>query len=120
MGFHGASRSQAEEPLCCPAGEHFRPLPVDPTCRETPMPILHKFAALVAHPLVRATCQVLNLETAHFAVEAVSGYLRERFTDHSQRLAEALQRATDRAWRTLELALAGKSFTQRLARTEDA
>ena len=84
------------------------------------MIFLNKFAALVAHPLVRATCEVLNVEIAHSAVATVANLLRERFTDHSQRLTEALQRATDRAWKTLEIALAGKSFTQRLARAEDA
>jgi hypothetical protein len=72
------------------------------------MPLVDKFAALVAHPLVRATCQVLNLESAHSAATAVSGYLQERFTDHSKKLPEALQRATERAWKTLELSLAGK------------
>jgi hypothetical protein len=52
------------------------------------------------------------------------GFLAERFTDHSQRLEAALQRATANAWRPLELALAGESFRERLrqgllARKED-
>jgi hypothetical protein len=84
------------------------------------MPVLQQFAALVAHPLVKATCQALNIESAHTAAAAVSDYLRDRFTDHSQRLIDALHRATERAWKTLELALAGRSFTRRLARAEDA
>src|SRR6185503_18631248 len=38
------------------------------------------------------------------------GWLRNRFGDHSGRLTRALERAQDRAWRTVELALAGSSW----------
>ncbi len=51
--------------------------------------------------------------------EAVIGFLRRHFTDHSQRLRAALQQANDRAWRALEVALAGESLLGRLARAED-
>src|SRR5262249_60301459 len=44
---------------------------------------------------------------------ALVGFLVQRFSDHSRRLDEALRAASDRAWRTLELALAGPSWWQR-------
>ncbi len=45
--------------------------------------------------------------------EAVAGFLTDRFTDQSQRLNQALQDANDRAWKALEIALAGDSFWDR-------
>src|SRR5215207_4488880 len=44
------------------------------------------------------------------ALEGVHGLLAQRFSDHSLKLAEALGRANDRAWRVVELALAGRSW----------
>src|SRR5262249_11189069 len=41
---------------------------------------------------------------------ALAGWLSNRFSDHSQRLTRALERAQDRAWRAVELALAGSSW----------
>ena len=45
--------------------------------------------------------------------EAVVGLLMQRFTDHSKKLTEALEHASDRAWKALEIALAGDSFWDR-------
>jgi serine/threonine protein kinase len=90
------------------------------TNKGCPTPMLHKFAALVAHPLVRTTCQVLNIEAVHSAADAVAGYLKDRFTDHSLKLSVALQRAVERSWKTLELSLAGPGFMKAIARAEDA
>ena len=45
--------------------------------------------------------------------DAVVGFLTERFTDHSQTLTKALQTANERAWKALEVALAGESFWER-------
>jgi serine/threonine protein kinase len=53
------------------------------------------------------------------AVAAAIEHLRERFTDQSQRLSRTLQDANDRAWRTLEIALAGESLRNWLDRSED-
>jgi hypothetical protein len=39
--------------------------------------------------------------------------LADRFSDASQRMSAALQSATDRAWRTLEISLAGSSWLDR-------
>src|SRR5690349_21049593 len=83
------------------------------------MGILLKLSALAARPLVRTACQALGLEVAQAAGEAVASYLGQRFTDHSKRLSEALRRANERAWQTLEFSLAGESLVNALARSED-
>lgn len=44
--------------------------------------------------------------------ETVMRFLRERFSDHGQRLENALHESGDRAWRCLEVALAGSSWWQ--------
>ncbi len=51
--------------------------------------------------------------------EAVVGFLSRHFTDHSERLTNALQDSADRAWKGLEVALAGESLLGRLAPTEE-
>ena len=55
--------------------------------------------------------------------EAVVKFLADRFTDHSQKLTAALQTANDRAWKAIEVALAGDSLWERckvtLASAED-
>src|SRR4051812_4583003 len=53
--------------------------------------------------------QVLGDGVENVIVE-VTGLLR----DHSQRLPQALRRAHDRAWRSLEVALAGDGMLDRL------
>ncbi len=53
------------------------------------------------------------------AVGAAAAFLAVRFNDSSQRVPEALRRSTDRAWRALEIALAGESLLSRLDRAED-
>jgi WD40 repeat protein len=45
--------------------------------------------------------------------EAAVNALLQYCTDHSGRLTEALRRANERAWRALELALAGETFWER-------
>jgi serine/threonine protein kinase len=51
------------------------------------------------------------------------GMLSDQLSEHSQRLTQALRHANDHAWHTLELALAGDSWWDRvkgvLARSED-
>jgi hypothetical protein len=45
--------------------------------------------------------------------EGIADFLGKRFVDHSQRLNKALARSSDRAWRAVELALAGNSWWDR-------
>ena len=54
------------------------------------------------------------------ALQAVGRFLYTRFTDPSKKLPDALRRSADRAWRSLEVALAGESWLTRwAARGED-
>ena len=56
---------------------------------------------------------------AHGAGEAAVSILVERFTNHTEQLNRALQRANDRAWKTLESVLAGPSFFDILKPADD-
>jgi serine/threonine protein kinase len=77
-------------------------------------------ATLVLRKLVVGACTAVGVGEAGEAAIAVVGFLKERFTDHSQRLIVALQHANERAWRALELSLAGESLLKTVtARAED-
>src|SRR4051794_18347791 len=57
------------------------------------------------------------------AAVAVVDFLQQRFTDQSERLTGALTQANERAWNSLEIALAGDSLWERckllMASSED-
>src|SRR5262245_56789596 len=84
------------------------------------MSIFLSLSSLALRQVVDGACAALG---AKGGGEAIVGFLTERFTDHSQRLARALQHANDNAWKALEVALAGDSLWERckaaLARAED-
>src|SRR5439155_13183933 len=69
--------------------------------------------ALALRGLVGGACKALGCEAGAAAVDNVVGFLMRHFTDHSQRLLEALRHANERAWRALEVALAGDSTWDR-------
>jgi serine/threonine protein kinase len=50
------------------------------------------------------------------AGEAVVKFLSQRFSDHSKRLTRALERSHERAWRAVEVAMAGNSWWERCQR----
>ncbi len=50
--------------------------------------------------------------------KAVEG-VRSHFTDHSERLTEALAQSNEKAWKTIEIALGGQRFWDRFASAED-
>ena len=70
---------------------------------------------------VRQIAQALRdgeaLEAAHSAVEKVTAKLSEHFTNHSEKFKQAFQKASYRAWKTLEFALADRRVV-RIAATE--
>jgi serine/threonine protein kinase len=70
-----------------------------------------QLSVLALRPLVGAASQAsgLDAELTQGFLDGLSG----RFTDHSAKLCTALQKANERAWRALELALAGDSLWQR-------
>jgi hypothetical protein len=74
------------------------------------MSIFISLSSLALRQVVDGACAALG---ARESGEAVVGFLAERFTDHSQRLARALQQANDNAWKALEIALAGDSLWER-------
>jgi serine/threonine protein kinase len=77
------------------------------------MRTLQNLSALALQPLLRGAGEAVGLKAAGHGSAALLGFLIQRFSDHSRRLEEALHTASDRAWRTLELALAGPSWWQR-------
>src|SRR5262249_27159564 len=84
------------------------------------MSIFPHAAALALQPLVAGVSRALGLGQGPDAFDDLSRFLTDRLLDHSRRLPEALRRAHDRAWRALEVALAGPSFAGALGRAEDA
>jgi tetratricopeptide (TPR) repeat protein len=86
------------------------------------MPLIASLVNCCLKPLVEGASAALGYALPSAGADAVGGFLRQRFTDHSQRLSTALTHANQHAWHTLELALAGDSAweqcQQLLATTE--
>jgi uracil-DNA glycosylase family 4 len=77
------------------------------------MGIALHLSTLAVRQVVGGACQAVGVPLGEQAVEGVVGFLSSRFVDHSQHLTEALSGANDRAWRALEIALAGDSLWER-------
>jgi uracil-DNA glycosylase family 4 len=77
------------------------------------MRITANLCALALKGVVVGACRTVGIEGGEGAVEGVVGFLVRRFTDHSQRLTEALRQSNERAWKALEVALAGDSLWDR-------
>lgn len=63
---------------------------------------------------LRLSVLAMRYMTGGEAAVVIANSLIERFSDHSQRLTAALHTANERAWKALELALAGESFWDRI------
>src|SRR5262245_10602765 len=87
------------------------------------MGIPQTLSSLALGPLVNGAVDAVGGKLAGAVAERVFEFLKDRFTDHSQRLNRALDHANTRAWKALEVALAGESFWERcqaaLGRAED-
>jgi hypothetical protein len=83
------------------------------------MSLVPPICLFAARQLLSAACAALGLAVEEKCIDAVFVFLTERFTDQSQRLRTALESATERAWKALEVALAGESFWNWLDRAED-
>jgi hypothetical protein len=83
------------------------------------MSVVQHLSALALRGLAGGTAQSLALGDGEHAADALFHFLTDRFRDHSQRLPAALRRAGERAWRALEIALAGESLWSRLDRADD-
>jgi len=86
------------------------------------MSLLPDLVSLAMRPLLAGINAALDnevIEAVAVGVPAVAGgklvgYLVHRYRDTSTDLPNALQRASDRAWRSFEIALAGESWWSRL------
>src|SRR5262249_41969177 len=63
--------------------------------------------------LVSGACRAVGLDVGDAAVGGVVGLLTRHFTDQSRRLTEAMRRTHERAWKAIEVALAGDSLWDR-------
>lgn len=77
------------------------------------MRISSNLAALSLRQLAGGACRAAGLEMGEGAVVGTVNFLFKRFLDHSTRLTEALAQTNERAWRALEVALAGDSLWER-------
>jgi hypothetical protein len=87
------------------------------------MGLVQTLAPLVLRQLIAGACDAVGFKAGGKTADAVIDFLQERFTDHSQRLTKAIADANDKAWKALEIALAGESLWERcqavMARSED-
>ena len=77
------------------------------------MDIFFNLSALALKDVAGDALQSIGGNLAGNAMGHVAGFLYNHFRDHSDRLSKALFQSTDRAWKTLELTLAGESFWER-------
>jgi hypothetical protein len=77
------------------------------------MGIVLDLSSLALGPLVEGACQVVGAKASEQLVSGVVTLLAKRFTDQSARLTRAVEKANERAWKALEIALAGDSFWER-------
>jgi len=70
-------------------------------------------SALTLRQVIGGACQAVGVSPGDVAVAGVAGFLTRHFIDQSQRLSVALQLSNARAWKALEVALAGDSFWDR-------
>src|SRR5262245_3147388 len=87
------------------------------------MSIFLSLSTFALRQVIGGACEAVGFEAGGEGTDQVGGCLTERFTDHSQRLTAALQGANDKAWKALEVSLAGDSLWERCkllaARGED-
>src|SRR5262245_32856214 len=76
-------------------------------------------SVLAMRGVLAGACRAVGFEAGHAAIDGVVGFFRSRLADPSQKVVVALKRSTDRAWRAIEVSLAGESLTGRLDRAED-
>src|SRR4051794_16386713 len=83
------------------------------------MNVLSRVSLFALGPLVGTACRTVGMAAISEGAAAVTKFLIARLTDQSLRVTEALAGASEQAWRTLELALAGESVLTLTDRAED-
>jgi serine/threonine protein kinase len=77
------------------------------------MAVLYKVSVLALRRLVEGVVKAVGFKTVEGTADALVAMLGRHFADHSQRLTTALATANERAWKALEISLAGDSWWQR-------
>ena len=78
------------------------------------MPMMQQLTMLALKPLLDGACKAAGFKAAEQPLDAIAHFLGERIFDRSQKLPTVLHQSTEKAWRTLEVALAGESLWTRL------
>lgn len=73
------------------------------------MSLAHALSSFALDQLLDGACKAVGVP----GTEALAGFLKRHFSDHSAKFDKALQTANERAWKALELALEGNSFWAR-------
>ena len=77
------------------------------------MAILANLCALAVRQVIGGVSNLTGLVVGDDAVAGVTNFLTKHFLDNSTRLTAALEKANERAWKALEVALAGDSLWDR-------
>ena len=88
---------------------------IDPQVMGTMAEVVVKDGAKILGHIAEETAGKIAGDWARKAAETVRGH----FTDHSEKLAEALVRSNEKAWKTIEIALGGHRFWDKFASAED-
>src|SRR3954447_2302649 len=83
------------------------------------MGVFTRLSMFALAPLVSGACRAVGLDAATNGLSVVARFLSDRLSDQSLRVSDALKGAADRAWRTLELALAGEPIVAVADRADD-
>jgi len=83
------------------------------------MGVFTRLSMFALAPLVSGACRAVGLSAAGDGMSVVARFLSDRLSDHSLRVSDALKGAADRAWRALELALAGEPVVAVADRADD-
>src|SRR5205823_5043256 len=83
------------------------------------MGVFTRLSMFALAPLVSGACRAVGLSAAGDGLSVVARFLSDRLSDQSLRVSDALKAAADRAWRTLELALAGEPVVAVADRADD-
>src|SRR5262245_35659420 len=83
------------------------------------MMILSTLCSIALRELIDEGCKRVGLPDLHLHPERAFKFLSQHFQDHGDRLGRALRQSDERAWRALEVALAGEGLFGWLAKAED-
>jgi serine/threonine protein kinase len=83
------------------------------------MESMQELSVLALRGVLGGACRAVGFEAGATALEGVVGLLENRLLDPSQKAQRVLARCTERAWRALEIALAGEPLLGWLSRADD-